>query len=274
MATTLWFSKKFKSEPKYSNIQEQLCPQCNSPEYHAYNKPQYDLKSLLFGYAGGTLVSLLFASFAFLWYAPRLQYGYNAGYYPADEVFGKVPTVEVIFQEDLTFVESDPLNGRWDGDLNMLNGERRTPWDELYLSPWVEIANPSAAGVSGGVPLKRFSNDPAWSTPSEGFVPSILHQLHCVGIIKHTLFRFEKGDFSDPSFEDTSHCLEYLRQTLMCHGDLTLEKPLFVTDKTFGGPTGWGTAHQCRDWSTIHSYISKHTIAFSDGMPMLWYSPN
>jgi len=91
-----------------------------------------------------------------------------------------VRTTEVIFEPDPAFVETDPLDGRWDGGLEVLNGDKKTPWDDLYLSPWVEIPEPSAAGASGGVPLQRFSDDPAWSTSSQGFVPSILHQLHCV----------------------------------------------------------------------------------------------
>lgn len=91
-----------------------------------------------------------------------------------------VPTTDVIFEENLAFVQSDPFDGRWDGGEDVLKSDRWTPWDELYLSPWIEIPDPLAAGASGGVPLKHFSEDPAWSSSSQGFVPSILHQLHCV----------------------------------------------------------------------------------------------
>ncbi|KAH8819351.1 hypothetical protein F5884DRAFT_760319 [Xylogone sp. PMI_703] len=273
MGNHMWMTRLFKPslDPKYSLIQEQTCPRCGINETSDNkNYSRHNLKLLVLGFIAGTLVSLLVSAPAIYWYISHIRHRPNAAYYPADVVFGKIPTKAVIFEQDPAFVESDPLDGRWDGGPAVLNGNKRTPWDELYLSPWVEIPNPSSASTNGGVPLQKFSDDPAWTSSSQGFVPSVLHQLHCVGIIKHALMRFEKGDYDYNPYEDTTHCLEYLRQTLMCHGDLTLERPRFVTDKTFGGPTGWGVTHQCRDWSAIHSFISKHTVTFSGGKPILW----
>ena len=57
----------------------------------------------------------------------------------------------------------------------------------------------------------------------------------------------------------------------MCHADMTLETPLYVTNETFGGPTGWGITHQCRDWDTVHGFIEKHMVVFDGaGEPVLW----
>jgi hypothetical protein len=59
----------------------------------------------------------------------------------------------------------------------------------------------------------------------------------------------------------------------MCHGDLTLEPPLYVTDTTFAGPTGWGITHRCRDWDYIHDFITEHMVTFADdGSPIPWKS--
>lgn len=64
------------------------------------------------------------------------------------------------------------------------------------------------------------------------------------------------------------------QQSVMCHGDLTLEPPLYVTEESFGGPTGWGIAHQCRDWDTMHNIFAQHQITFSaKGEPILWSGP-
>jgi hypothetical protein len=49
------------------------------------------------------------------------------------------------------------------------------------------------------------------------------------------------------------HCIELLRQVLMCQPDLTLEvKNLFV-----GGVAGFGTEHQCRDWKQLMSFTKE-----------------
>ena len=41
---------------------------------------------------------------------------------------------------------------------------------------------------------------------------------------------------------------------------MTLEKPAWIGEKGFRGPTGWGVAHSCRDWVYIRDSISRHAI--------------
>ena len=43
------------------------------------------------------------------------------------------------------------------------------------------------------------------------------------------------------------HCIDLLRQTLMCRPDLTIE----VKDEEIGGVKGFGTQHQCYDWEQL-----------------------
>jgi hypothetical protein len=43
------------------------------------------------------------------------------------------------------------------------------------------------------------------------------------------------------------HCLDLLRQTLMCHADTTVE----VNDVEAGGVHGFGVKHVCRDWDQL-----------------------
>ena len=50
-----------------------------------------------------------------------------------------------------------------------------------------------------------------------------------------------------------THCIELLRQSLMCRPDLTLE----VKNKTLGGVTGFGTGHVCLDWEQLLDWVSK-----------------
>jgi len=49
------------------------------------------------------------------------------------------------------------------------------------------------------------------------------------------------------------HCIDLLRQTLMCSPDLTVE----VKNETLGGVTGFGTVHQCRNWDQLTGWMEK-----------------
>jgi hypothetical protein len=49
-----------------------------------------------------------------------------------------------------------------------------------------------------------------------------------------------------------SHCIDLLRQSLMCQPDLTVE----VKDE-LGGVTGFGTVHQCKDWGRFMEWMGE-----------------
>lgn len=49
------------------------------------------------------------------------------------------------------------------------------------------------------------------------------------------------------------HCIDLLRQSLMCQPDTTIE----VKDDKLGGVTGFGTRHQCWDWKQLIGWTSK-----------------
>lgn len=49
------------------------------------------------------------------------------------------------------------------------------------------------------------------------------------------------------------HCLDLLRQNLMCNADLTVE----VKDKKLNGVHGFGTEHVCIDWESLLAWTSE-----------------
>ena len=49
------------------------------------------------------------------------------------------------------------------------------------------------------------------------------------------------------------HCVDLLRQSLMCRPDTTIE----IKDDELGGVIGFGTKHQCRDWDQLVAWTSK-----------------
>jgi hypothetical protein len=51
------------------------------------------------------------------------------------------------------------------------------------------------------------------------------------------------------------HCFDYLRQLLMCNLELTYESARVEPDGERRAVDGWGTVHQCKDWSAINDWM-------------------
>ena len=49
------------------------------------------------------------------------------------------------------------------------------------------------------------------------------------------------------------HCIDLVRQSLMCRPDITVE----LKDDESGGVRGFGTEHQCQDWNELIAWTSK-----------------
>ena len=63
--------------------------------------------------------------------------------------------------------------------------------------------------------------------------------------------RHEDGSMA--SLPHIRHCIDLLRQSLMCQPDLTVE----IKNIELGGVTGFDTEHQCKNWTQLLSWISK-----------------
>lgn len=52
------------------------------------------------------------------------------------------------------------------------------------------------------------------------------------------------------------HCVDYLRQAVMCSGDVALE-PHEITDSDDNGPQdgSWNGQHVCKDYSQVMKYL-------------------
>jgi Mycotoxin biosynthesis protein UstYa len=94
----------------------------------------------------------------------------------------------------------------------------------------------------------------------------MFHQLHCLMRIRETLFitklainrtNAEKidEDLIEPSMMHVYHCFDYIRQALMCAGDLTLEWPRTEKDGRRFAVDGWGVSHQCKSWVCQQSVL-------------------
>lgn len=96
---------------------------------------------------------------------------------------------------------------------------------------------------------------------------ALFHQMHCLGQLRRFSYMFldaiEKGDeaklkdikhmFIDMDHADHMlHCFDYLRQTISCAGDMTMEWPRTEPNGQRFAVDGWGIPHECKDWVSLH----------------------
>ena len=57
-----------------------------------------------------------------------------------------------------------------------------------------------------------------------------------------------------------AHCFDYLRQAIMCAGDLTLEwaMPPFESTGLRSSVDGWGITHQCKNWDDAVKWATEY----------------
>ncbi|KAF7525076.1 hypothetical protein G7054_g11199 [Neopestalotiopsis clavispora] len=83
----------------------------------------------------------------------------------------------------------------------------------------------------------------------EGYILSVYHQLHCLSIITQRMGTSyeEFAEFTRPQLEHTTHCIEYLRQAILCNADTSLE------GETGAWPASaaWGQMHTCKDFDAL-----------------------
>ncbi|KAH8091344.1 hypothetical protein BXZ70DRAFT_909797 [Cristinia sonorae] len=93
------------------------------------------------------------------------------------------------------------------------------------------------------------------------FAVAVYHQLHCLDIIRGVFVK-NVNDL-DEAAHHIEHCLRYLRETILCHADLTLESAFWTEDRygnTIPGTEGVGVTHQCVDWDQLHDYMEAHPV--------------
>lgn len=84
--------------------------------------------------------------------------------------------------------------------------------------------------------------------------PTIFHQLKCLGIYhKEYLYRLQSSSSNStisppPPSPLVDHCLNYLRQTILCRSDLTLES---VRSKR--AQSNKEDERICRDWTNVYN---------------------
>lgn len=95
----------------------------------------------------------------------------------------------------------------------------------------------------------------------EAYSVAMWHQLHCLKDLRAALLYFRDGDESVAeeamvNAHHVDHCFDYLRQTIECHGDTTIEwgRLIDVDGVIYGAVNGYGVTHQCRNIDAIREF--------------------
>ncbi|KAF3022016.1 hypothetical protein E8E14_012212 [Neopestalotiopsis sp. 37M] len=127
-------------------------------------------------------------------------------------------------------------------------------WDVLTRNLTIAVSREEAKAVSDRAMYDKYRGHYSVAV-------SVLHSLHCINAIRIALdvdYYREKG-FLDAWWKrlHIDHCLNHIRQTVQCHGDLT-PIPLIPASKN-ESKKGWITPdfdqyHTCRDFTAIREW--------------------
>lgn len=135
-----------------------------------------------------------------------------------------LPLVETVFEESTEFT--------------ILGPDAKKAWRSLH---------PKGRGYVHLGPRRRI------------FAIAMFHQLHCI-VAFHTVL----SDPEDPTYapEHVHHCLNYVRQLILCNADQTLEPYDFMSRNFTTDPVGH--TRQCRDWSRLYDFVKTNHVEWMD----------
>lgn len=97
-------------------------------------------------------------------------------------------------------------------------------------------------------------------------IVSVFHQLHCLYTIRRAYFaetigseELEDFDFGHNRTEHVTHCLEYLRQSLLCVADSTVEPAREKSDRSHA-LTGRDGPRRCRNFDALRRWTEERRM--------------
>ncbi|KAL1984942.1 hypothetical protein VTN96DRAFT_8498 [Rasamsonia emersonii] len=127
-------------------------------------------------------------------------------------------------------------------------------WESLRISPGVVALSDDFARSKGLHLSQRFP----WDENYGIYFISGYHKLHCLKKIRRWIVTTERGTHKIDNINHILHCLDILRQDVLCEAD---DLPLYTTL----GPskdTGVDEVHYCRDWNKLEEWAIANSACF------------
>ena len=93
--------------------------------------------------------------------------------------------------------------------------------------------------------------------PRIPYTVSMMHQLRCLDVVRDQLTR-RKGE---RDIEPTRHCLNYLRQMVLCRGDLQFDPIQYPHQVNALHPHA---IRRCKDWGAVYDAVRKNQREYRD----------
>ncbi|KAH6634672.1 hypothetical protein B0J18DRAFT_453373 [Chaetomium sp. MPI-SDFR-AT-0129] len=127
---------------------------------------------------------------------------------------------------------------------------------------WLSIV-PKGLGYVQINDTSRYKNlpNPLKSYPDSTFTTSVTHQLHCLHAIVGVVAAYTSNRLDKLPQEGTwhlNHCFDYLRQSIMCCGDMALEGQQTSFPAGFVGSDGWDAIHMCKDYRKVLRHLENN----------------
>jgi len=172
----------------------------------------------------------------------------DAGLLNPQAFWPTIPRRLVRYQPNPLFLQPGSRSDRaWDGILPLGAG-------------YIRIPSPRRFDMPSSLPIE---DDPE---NAEVYAVSVAHQLHCLAMLRNAFIHYQSGSAEAFTMQKhVPHCLDYLRQALLCAGDTTIEpgEVLCVDGNDDCSPTFTGEAsqHYCRDWGVIHDHMEANRVS-------------
>ncbi|KAG1857181.1 hypothetical protein C8R48DRAFT_607603 [Suillus tomentosus] len=162
---------------------------------------------------------------------------------------------------------------RFNGTLDFPSIYRGPPSPEVDAA-WARIAHdvlPTRMSLEEILKAGEVDSPSKVKYPAEfggGFMVSMEapHQLHCLNLLRKASWHKYYSP-TDTSFQDTpevvrmhlDHCIEMIRQNLMCNADVSIITWDWVQGHPIPYPN-FNTRHQCRNYEKIMDWAAEHAV--------------
>ncbi|KAJ5951160.1 uncharacterized protein N7479_009573 [Penicillium vulpinum] len=93
---------------------------------------------------------------------------------------------------------------------------------------------------------------------------SVVHELHCIKRLRqyiHSDYYFANISAEDRRLNDlhTDHCLEILRQSVMCHADISMITMTWESTSKYPA-ADFQNEHECKNWDTLYEWQKERSV--------------
>ncbi|KAI1101411.1 hypothetical protein F4804DRAFT_316059 [Jackrogersella minutella] len=189
----------------------------------------------------------------------------------------KVSYYSPLLEKDSGAIEYETR--RFRGALEHQSVYKGTP-NKALDEAWTVLTHMNNSGVSGDVIDRIGKSRIAVKYPeSQGgqydVGIEVFHHMHCLNIIRQYTYKEyyfqpenKPNSFTDPEHiirAHIDHCIEMLRETLLCQGDVGIITYNWV--KPWGIYPDFSTEHKCRKLDKIMDWADKHALPVEDPEP-------